>query len=228
MSTTSQTTPAPRFAVSYERVSTAEQSTEQQSRANAAYAKGAALPIIQSITETISGATPWRERQLARVFEMTPPPQHLLVYELSRTGRNLGDVLGFLEQCVTAGITVHITGKGTVIEAGIHGKILAVVLGLAAEIERDHLAERTKAALDERREQIKNNGFYISKAGHRRTSLGRQKGDKRPSVLEPHREAIAKLLAAKISISGIARTLNVDRKTVAAFVQTITTEETTK
>lgn len=225
--TQTTTTPPPRFAVAYERVSTAEQSTDQQSRANAAYAKGASLPIIQSISETVSGATPWRERQLSRLFEMTPPPQHLLVYELSRTGRNLSDVLNFLEACVSAGITVHITGKGTVIEGGMHGKILAVVLGLAAEIERDHLAERTKAALDERREQIKANGFYISKTGHRRTSLGRQKGDKRPSVLEPQRAAVVAMLGNKISFSGIARTLNVDRKTVAAFAQTIKPEDTT-
>ncbi len=221
------TAPPARFAVAYERVSTAEQNTDAQGRANSAYALAANLPILQNISETVSGSTPWRERQLARIFAMQPPPPHVLVYEISRTGRNLADVLTFLEQCVNHGITLHITGKGTTIEPGIHGKILATVLGLAAEIEREHLRERTKAALNERRQLIATQGYYISKTGQRRTSLGRQKGDKRPNVLEPQRAAVAAMLANRISFSGIARTLNVDRKTVAAFAQTIKPEDTT-
>lgn len=204
-----------RSAISYERVSTDSQTNQAQSFANANYAKLQTLPIIRTIAETCSGATKWRDRDLSSVVNGAVTPSDLLVYELSRVGRNLADVLDFLQVCVERGITLHITSKGTRIEAGLHGKILATMLALCAEIEREHVRERTRAALAERRAQIEANGFYKTKAGNIRTSLGHQRGAPRRTKLESKSDEITKLKNAGVSDSAIARLLSVDRKTVA-------------
>ncbi|MGL4233103.1 MAG: recombinase family protein [Casimicrobium sp.] len=217
-----------RTALSYERVSTDNQTNAAQSHANANYAKSCNLPIHWTIQETCSGATKWRDRDLNTVVNGDPIPTDLLVYELSRVGRNLADVLDFLQVCVDRGITVHITSKGTRIDAGLHGKILATMLALCAEIEREHVRERTRAALAERRSQIMENGFYKTKAGKIRTSLGHQPGTPRRSKLDGKAEEIAKLKSAGVSDSAIARLLSVDRKTVARQrSKTNTTKEST-
>jgi DNA invertase Pin-like site-specific DNA recombinase len=207
-----------KIVIAYERVSTRSQTTDAQALANQNYARANSLPVSRWISETVSGSTPWRNRELAHVFDGAARPTDLLVYELSRVGRNLSDILDFLQNAIDAGITIHVTSKGTTISAGIYGKILSVVLALCAEIEREHLRERTRAALDERRAQLAANGFYISKAGHRRTTLGRQPGTPRARKLESKRDEVMKLHRAKVSDSAIARLTSVDRKTVARFI----------
>lgn len=218
-------TPGPatqaRRAFCYERVSTSGQQHDMQRAANLEYAASNNLPIMHTQRDVSSGATPWQRRTIA--YALTPDNTYtdLVVYELSRIGRDLADTLTFLREASLAGITVHISRSRMKIGDGIDGKIMATVLGLAADIEREFVITRTTDALQERQKQIDENGGFTSRAGVWRKSLGRPIGTKSPSKLEPHRDAIILLLRANVADAAIARLHKCSRATVARFRTTI-------
>mgnify|MGYP003815882805 CR=1 FL=1 len=88
----------------------------------------------------------------------------------------------------------------------INSKVLAFAFGLSAEIERNLISQRTKEALARKRAE----GVI----------LGRPKGRKSSKTkLSGQEIRIKELLDKKISYSGIARILNVNRFTVSSFVK---------
>lgn len=210
-----------RRAFCYERVSTATQAHDMQRTRNAEYAAANALPIIRTATDTASGAIPWNNRAIADAITHHNQYTDVIVYELSRVGRDLADTLTFLRDASLAGITVHISRTSMTIGDGIDGKIMATVLGLAADIEREFVITRTRDALAERQTQIDQNGGFLSKAGIWRASLGRPAGTGGGSKLAKHAEQITTLIEAKVSDSAIARLLSCSRATVARFRATL-------
>lgn len=225
MKTTPASTTRDRRGVAYERISTATQQTDMQRTANIAYAAANAIPINSIKRDTASGSTPWAKRAIAEALTDAPPYTDLIVYELSRIGRDLADTLAFLRDAAANNLTVHISRTGMKIGDDINGKILATVLGLVAEIERDFLITRTTDALAERKQMIKLHGGFTSAAGVWRSTLGRPKGTTAPSKLAPHADKIAVLAAAKVPDAAIARLLQCSRGTVTRFRQSLTKKE---
>lgn len=205
-----------RNAVLYLRVSTDQQQTDSQQTTCAAYALAENLPITRTVRETVSGSLPWRKRELAALIEPGNHVTDVITYEFSRIGRDMVDTLEFLKVCNERGITVHIAKSRTVVRADIGGKVLATVMSLAAEIERDLLRSRTRDALAERRDKIRTEGGFTSKTGAFRTALGRPPGAAGASKLDAHRADLEKLFASKVSDAAIARIYDCDRRTVAA------------
>jgi DNA invertase Pin-like site-specific DNA recombinase len=218
MTATTTTTPGPsaRRAALYLRVSTDKQETEAQRQACAAYALREHLPIIQTVSDTASGALPWRRRALGPLLEQADALTDIVIYEYSRIGRDMVDTLEFLKVCNERGLSVHVAKNGTVIRADLGGKVLSTVMSLAAEIERDLLRSRTKDALADRRRRIAEEGGFTSKAGTYRTALGRPAGSGSAGKLDAHAADLARLFDAKVSDTAIARMYQCDRRTVAA------------
>jgi DNA invertase Pin-like site-specific DNA recombinase len=228
--------PPQRAGFAYERVSTDSQQHAMQRTCNLEYAARHAIPIMHTSTDTASGALPWIKRGITMALGFSNPDDttgpapairytDVIVYELSRIGRDLSDTLRFLSDCAVAGITVHISRTGTRIDAGINGKIMATVFGLAADIEREFLITRTRDALAERKTAIEKNGGFTSKSGVWRKSLGRPVGSKSASKLATNAEAIRTMIAAKVPDSAIARLQGCSRATVARFRASINSKE---
>ncbi|MGV8095980.1 MAG: recombinase family protein [Mangrovibacterium sp.] len=92
------------------------------------------------------------------------------------------------------------------LDSDINSKVLAFAFGLAAEIERNLISQRTKKALARKKAES--------------VVLGRPKGSKSKIVkLTGQEEKIRILLEKKVSISAIGRILNVHRLTVTEFVK---------
>ena len=51
-------------------------------------------------------------------------------------------------------------------------EMILFAFSFAAELERELIQERTKSALEVKKKQIEENGYFISKAGNKCTSLG--------------------------------------------------------
>ncbi len=121
-------------------------------------------------------------------------------------GRNLMQIMGILNQCMERDIQVFTSKEGYELGNNINAKILAFAFGLSAEIERNLISQRTKEALARKKAE----GVV----------LGRPKGSQsKRKKLTGKSEEIERLLAKKISVSGIGRLLGVHRLTVAAHIE---------
>ncbi len=78
--------------ICYYRVSTFSQDNSRQKEELLKYCKAMDYEVVQEIEENISGITPWKDRKLSSVFNLTDI-DGVVVLELSRFGRDAEDVL---------------------------------------------------------------------------------------------------------------------------------------
>jgi putative DNA-invertase from lambdoid prophage Rac len=130
----------------YARVSTAEQTTDNQVRE--VEAAGFKVDPKRVLTETISGSTPALQRpQFARLLDRLEAGDVLIVTKLDRLGRNAMDVRATVERLASMGVRVHCLALGGVDLTSPAGKMTMGVISAVAEFERDLLIERTQAGL---------------------------------------------------------------------------------
>ena len=130
----------------YCRVSTADQTTDNQVREIAA--AGFAVDPKRVIEETISGSVAAMERAgFARLVDRLETGDVLIVTKLGRLGRNAMDVRATVERLAADGVRVHCLALGGVDLTSAAGKMTMGVLSAVAEFERDLLIERTQAGL---------------------------------------------------------------------------------
>lgn len=130
----------------YCRVSTADQTTDNQLREIAA--AGFTVEAKRAISETISGSIAAMERKgFVRLLDRMEAGDVLIVTKLDRLGRNAMDVRATVERLAREGIRVHCLALGGVDLTSPAGKMTMGVIAAVAEFERDLLIERTQAGL---------------------------------------------------------------------------------
>jgi len=178
----------------YCRVSTADQTTENQVRE--IKAAGFDPKPQRIITESISGSVATSERPgFSKLVDRMESGDVLVVTKLDRLGRNAMDVRATVEALDAAGIRVHCLALGGVDLTSAAGKMTMQVLAAVAEFERDLLIERTQAG--------------ISRAKAEGKAFGR------PSALsKEQQEEAARRLAEGIPVAQIARDFDTSRQTI--------------
>lgn len=183
------------------RVSTPQQTLENQPDAVLKFADQRALRIDPWLTETESGTKAATERALAQLLPHLTAHDTLMVTELSRLGRRLMDILHILHLLLDKQVTVISLKEG--LESGdtLNAKVLAFACGLAVDIERDLMATHTRDALV----RCKREG----------TRLGRPPGRLSQQTKLTGRDAdIHRLLQKKVTVAAIARIMEVRRSTM--------------
>lgn len=190
----------------YIRVSTDKQTVENQRAEILNFAANHNITINGWIEETISGTKNYDKRKLGELLNIVQGGDLIICAELSRLGRSLFMIMDILNICMNKNCRVWTIKDGYRLGDDIQSKVLAFAFGLSAEIERDLLSQRTKAALDRKRaEGIK---------------LGRPKGAlSKTTKLTGKENVIRVLLENNNSIAQIARCLNVDRSTLSRFIK---------
>ncbi len=140
-------------AVAYLRVSTDRQDVENQKLEVLKLANEKNLGQVSFLEETVSGKKGWRSRELGEMFDTLEPGDYLIVSELSRLGRSMLEIMEILTLAMERRIKVYAAKGGWALEDTIQSKIVAMVLAMAAEIERDLISQRTKAALRVKKEE---------------------------------------------------------------------------
>lgn len=189
----------------YLRISTDAQDEASQRQQLDTWSAAASIPIDNYLTDTASGATPWQQRQLATAINLAQPGDLIVVSEISRIARSTIGVLTFLQHAADKQITIIAVRNKLALDDSLHSKITVTVLALAAEIERDLLRERTKAALTARR----NKGL----------PLGRPVGSRSVKILADKSDDIQRMLSARVSKRAIARVLGCAPSTLYAFLR---------
>ena len=130
----------------YCRVSTADQSTENQVRE--IEAAGFAVDPKRVAVETVSGSVSASERAgFSKLRDRLEEGDILVVTKLDRLGRNAMDVRSTVEALAGEGVRVHCLALGGVDLTSPAGKMTMGVIAAVAEFERDLLVERTQAGL---------------------------------------------------------------------------------
>lgn len=174
----------------YARVSTTKQSTDSQT----IDLQKEGIPSNLIITETLSGATSWKQRpELSRLVHKLKAGDTLTVAKLDRLGRNAVDVLSLIDILKKRQIAVRILNLG-IDTSGAGGRLFLLLLAGFAEFERNIIRERIMAGLDVARAKGKRPG--------------------RRSTLSPEKTAQARAMKQRgLSSREVSELLQVSRMT---------------
>jgi DNA invertase Pin-like site-specific DNA recombinase len=191
----------------YLRVSTAKQDVQNQKLEILSYANTSKLTVDDFIAIEISSRRTMKERRIDELLEKLEVGDTLIVSELSRLGRSLGEIIQIVDNLIKKEIRFIAVKQGMIINGrnDIQTKVMITMFGLFAEIERDLLSERTKMGLANARAKGKTLGRPVGR-------LGKHK-------LDGKENEIRELLGYRVSKAAIARKYKVSRTCMVDFIQ---------
>ena len=192
----------------YVRVSTDNQTNENQKLAILQYANEKRLKIDHWIDTKTSSRKSAKERRIDELVSQVREGDVLVVAELSRLGRSVVQIAMLVDELIRKKVKViclkeNITLNG---KADIQTKVMITMFSLFAEIERDLISERTKEGLRRARAEGK--------------LLGRPKGTIGKSKLDGKEKEIKDYLVKGVNRANIARIYGVSFPTLENFVKT--------
>jgi len=193
--------------IAYIRVSTEQQDFDKQRLSIFDYADKNKLKIDDFIQIQISSRKSLSERRIDELLEMLESEDTLIVSELSRLGRSLGQIVRIVDELTQKKVRLIAIKENIYIneKQDMQTKIMITMFALFADIERDLISERTKKAM------------AVIKAQGKK--VGRPKGSIGKSMLNGREEEIKKLLSKDISKAAIGRITGASRTTVRSFIK---------
>lgn len=194
--------------IAYLRISTSKQDLDNQKLAILDYTNKQGIKIDHFIQHQVSSQKSTKERRIDQLLSELKAGDTLIVCELSRLGRSLGQIVQIVDTLVKNQVkfislkeNLHLVGV-----QNIQSKVTVAMFGLFAEIERDILSQRTRE------------GLAAAKAKGKK--LGRPKGALGKSKLDGKEDEIKLLLSKSVSKTSIAKILNVSRTALYGFIET--------
>jgi len=187
----------------YIRVSTDKQCVDNQRFEIEQFCKSQKIKIDNWIEETISGTKSPEKRRLGLLLKGAKEGDTIICTELSRLGRTLLMIMGIISTCMERRVNIWTIKDNFRLNDDIQSKVLAFAFGLAAEIERNLISQRTKEALA----RVKAEG----------KKLGNKGGKYKRVKLTGHEKEIKMMIKEKIPYVEIARRLGVDSETLRKF-----------
>ncbi len=193
--------------VGYCRVSTKEQDLKNQRLEILDYASKHDLKITNWMNKKISSRKSTKERLIDVLLERLNSGDTLIVAELSRLGRSVGQIAIIVNTLVENGVQLICIKERIELNGSpdIQTKVMLAMFSLFAEIERDLISERTKAGLARARAEGK--------------LIGRPKGLGK-SQLDGREDEIRELLRKGVSKASIAKIYECSWPCVNHFAKT--------
>lgn len=190
----------------YVRVSTGKQTVENQVYAIEDFCahQNPPIQIDDWIIETASGMKHFDKRKLGKKLQSVTSDDTIISTEITRLGRSLLMIFSIMAYCLGKGCGIWTIKEGWRLGDNLTSKVLAFAFGLAAEIERALISERTRDALARKRAE----GIQL---GRPKGALGKH------TKLTGKENVIQTLLDLGNSYASIARALKVDRSTLVRF-----------
>jgi DNA invertase Pin-like site-specific DNA recombinase len=193
--------------VAYVRVSTDTQDITHQRLAILDFARTERMAVDEFLEVQASSRRSVKVRHLDVLLSSLAPGDVLIVSELSRLGRSVGEIITLVDTLVYQQVQVFALKEGLRLTGApdLQSRVIVTLFSLFAEIERELLSLRTKEALAAARA-----------AGKR---LGRPPGAHGKSKLDGKEQAIQTLLGLQVSKASIAKITGVDRSTLYHFMR---------
>ena len=165
----------------YLRYSTSKQDEVQQVQALKEWTepRGLTIDVIEK-DEGISGGVSYKDRKLYTLVKRMKEGDILIVSEVSRLGRSMGDLNMLINNelkprkvrliCIKMGIDLDCAHLQAADE------LLFFAFSFSAQVEKEMIQARTQSAIDARKEALKKDGGFFSKSGRWCSHLGNAKG----------------------------------------------------
>lgn len=177
---------------SYIRVSSDKQTIQHQQDEINRYCSLNNLEIDKTIEIEISSRKDTRSRKIDELLEQLNKDDILIITELSRLGRNTGEVINMIDTIIKIGVEVRILKQNLILNQNDPmNKMMITILSMFAEFERDIISQRTKEAL----KGLKNKGI----------SLGKPKNTIQKSIFDKDKERIIELLGLGLSYEKVVK-----------------------
>lgn len=193
------------MVIGYLRVSTGGQTTENQQLAifKAGYNPDQWFEINGSAT------LPFQKRKIDELLDTTTAGDTIVVTELSRLGRSVGQIATIVDELLQKKVILHCLKENIRLDGSgkmdLQTETMTTLFSLFASIERRLISERTKEGIERAR-----------KAG---SKIGRPNGMGK-SKLDDRRQEIEEWAAKGISKASIAKLLGVGYSTVNYYMTT--------
>jgi len=194
--------------VAYLRVSTGSQDLANQKMAVLDYARQKRFTVDRFVEAQVSSRKTPAQRGLEDLLGTLAAGDRLVVSELSRLGRSLGQVIRIVDELVKQKVLFVAIKEGIRFEGkqDMATKVMIALFGLFAEVERDLISQRTRE------------GLAAARAKGR--LLGRPKGSLGKSKLDGKEEEIRLLVEKTVSKASIAKIVGVSRTALHHFIRT--------
>jgi DNA invertase Pin-like site-specific DNA recombinase len=152
-------------------------------------------------------ASSTKGKRLDQLFSQLVSGDTLIVSELCRIGRSVGQIIRTVDALIKEKIRFIAVKEDIWLdeERSIQTKVMVRMFGLLAQIDRELLSVHTKEGLAAARAKGK--------------KLGRPTGSLGKSKLDGRIEEIKRLLALGVSKSSIAKIMGVERGTLSHFIK---------
>ena len=193
--------------IAYLRISTGGQELNNQRLAILDYAHRNQLQVDKFLETQASSRKTIKERGIDGLFSEVEPGDLILISELSRLGRSVGQIIQLVDEIIKRQVRLIAIKENIQLDGkqDIQSKMMVTMFGLFAEIERDLISERTKEGLIAARAKGK--------------VLGRPKGNGK-SRLDGKETEITMLMGKKVPKASIAKIMGVSRATLLNFICT--------
>lgn len=193
--------------LAYARVSTDKQDADNQVYELRRFMDSRNIRCDDIITEVVSGTVKLKDRRIGQVIDSLSSGDTLIVSEISRLSRDMLTIARIIQDCLERGITIVAVKEGWTLGNDPGSKFTAVAFGMAAEIERNFISQRTKEGLARRK--------------HEGVKLGRPVGTHKPESRKLHGKdnEIVSLLKARVPKAAIARYFGTTRETARTYIR---------
>lgn len=193
--------------IAYLRISTDKQDLNNQKLLILDYAQKQGINIDKYIKIQVSSTKSPKERKIDQLLEQLNTGDTLIVSELSRLGRSLGQIIQIIDGLIKKKNKFIAIKENIVLDGkqNMQTKVMVAMFGLFAEIERDLISDRTRHALAAAKAQGK--------------ILGRPQGSLGKSRLDGKEDEIKMLLAKTVSKSSIAKIMEISRTALYGFIK---------
>lgn len=212
----------------YIRYSTMSQDEQEQNVIISNWCRTHGLQIDKEyVDKGTSGKIEWTNRNLAKLVADLEPGDVIIASEASRISRSIADFHNFVNETIrkrkarivvcNMNLDIDCTNLNAMTE------LTFSMLAFAAQMERELISQRTKAALDARKQTIKQMGGFTSKNGNWCTHLGAPEREHTAEAQKRHvqrrkeriearlpevAEKILQLNGMGLSSRAIAKTMN--------------------
>lgn len=189
----------------YIRISTKHQTFDAQEYELKKYAREKDFMYDRVFREQISGAEPFRKREIHKLMKELLPGDTVVTTEISRIARRVFPVVEFFHFCIHHKVNLITLHEGYELSSDPRSQFMYIMYAFTAELERHHVSQRIREGQEARRMSGKN--------------IGRQPGcPPRALKLDDQHNTIASLIELGVSCSQIAQIMRVDRATVRLYV----------